>query len=342
MILANIPFEDIGFNESLNKGEEMLKKSLIVVSIIILIVGCAGTPSYPDWFSKTPRDTEQYIYGARDGATKEEAINNALNAIASKIRVSVESTISSRTTITVNNNEEEYSKDSTKMMKNHVEKIEFSNYKVKKEEKISDKKYAVLVQVDKALNAKLLLNKIDTDIAKYNQLLTMEHKNPIATVKTYNKAIKKIKNRNMVDCGTVKNFMPNSKVQDKINQLLSIEKKMAKFQGNIVFSIKSNNPLYQNILTKEITQKGFRTSGGNSNINISMNVKETKLTVLGNKILKSIIQLSVKSKGTVIGQSRISVGAKSRTGYDQARDFALKNFETRLREKNIIENLLGI
>ena len=320
----------------------MLKKGLVIVFTIALIVGCAGTPSYPDWFSKTPRDTAQYIYGARDGGTKEEAITNALNAIASKIRVSVESTSSVHTNIKTENDNEEYSKDSSQTITNHIQKIEFSNYKVKKEEKVSDEKYVVLVEVDKALNAKLLLNKIDTDIAKYNQLLTMEHKNPIATVKTYNTAIKKIKNRNMVDCGTVKNFMPNSKVEDKINQLLSIEKKMAKFQGNIVFSIKSNNPLYQTILTKQITEKGFRTSGGDSNINISMDVKETKLTVLGNKILKSIIQLSVKSNGTVIGQSRISVGAKSRTGYDQARDFALKNFETRLREKNIIENLLGI
>ena len=321
----------------------MLKKGLVTLIVILFMIGCAGAvPSYPEWFSKTPRDTAQYIYGARDGGTKEEAISNALNAIASKISVSVESTSSIQTNIKTENNDEEYSKDSTQTVKNHVHKIEFSNYIVKKEEKLSDEKYAVLVQVDKALNAKLLLTKIDTDIAKYNQLLATNHKNPIATVKTYNQSIKQIKNRNLIDCSTIKNFMPNSNVNDKINQLLEIEKKMTQYQGNIVFAINGDNSAYKNVLTKQITEKGFRTSGGSSNITITMNVKENKLKVLGNNILKSIIQLTVKSGGTVIGQSRITVGAKSRTGYDQARDFTLKKFALRLRDKKIIENLLGI
>jgi hypothetical protein len=306
------------------------------------MIGCVGTPSYPDWFAKVPMDTAQYIYATRDGSTKEEAISNALNAIASKIRVSVESSSSVHTNIRIENDDEDFSKDSTQIIKNNVEKIEFSNYKVKKEKKISNEKYVVLLQVDKLLNAKLLLSKIDTDIAKYNQLLATNHKNPIATVKTYNNAIKQIKNRNLIDCSTIKNFMPDSNVDGKINQLLDIEKKMTQYQGNIIFAINGNNAAYQNILTKQITQKGFRTSGGSSTINISMTVNETKLKVLGSNILKSIIQLTVKSNGTVIGQSRISVGAKSRTGYDQARDFVLQKFEVRLRDKNIIENLLGI
>jgi len=320
----------------------MLNKGLATLIVALLIIGCAGSPSYPDWFSKTPTDTAQYIYASRDGSTKEEAISNALNAIASKIRVSVESSSSISTNIRTDNNDEEYSKDSTQTIKNHVQKIEFSNYVVKKEKKLSDEKYVVLVQVDKALNAKLLLNKIDTDIAKYNQLLATNHKNPIATVKTYNQSIKQIKNRNLIDCSTVKNFMPNSNVNEKINQLLEIEKKMTKYQGNIIFAIKGNNSAYQDILVKQITEKGFRTSGGSSSITISMNVNETKLKVLGNNILKSTIELSVKSAGTVIGQSRIMVGAKSRTGYDQARDFTLQKFEAKLRNEKIIENLLGI
>jgi len=320
----------------------MLQKSLTILFILLFNIGCVGSPSYPDWFSKTPPDTAQYIYGARDGETKEEAISNALNAIASKIRVSVESSSSIRTNIRTDNEEEEYSKDSTQTVKNNVQKIEFSNYVVKQEEKLSDEKYAVLVQVDKALNAKLLLTKIDTDIAKYNQLLSTNHKNPIATVKTYNDSIKQIKNRNLIDCATVKNFMPNSDVNERINNLLEIEKKMTQYQGNIIFSINGNNSAYKDVLTKQITEKGFRTSGGSSNITISMNVNESKLKVLGNNILKSTIELTVKSGGTVIGQSRISVGAKSRTGYDQAREFTLKKFEARLRDKKIIENLLGI
>jgi hypothetical protein len=314
-----------------------------IITAVLLIIGCAGTePSYPKWYTKIHSDTEQYAYGVREGSTKEEAINNALNEIASKIHVSIESTSTTTTNLKINNDEEDYSKDSTQTVKNSVEKIEFSNYEVKKMKKLSDNKYIVWVSVDKHLNAKLLLSKIDTDIQRYYQLLNSEHKNPISTVKKYNSAINKIRDRNLVDCSIVKDFSPNSGIDGRVSKLLTAQKKMAKYQSNIVFSVKGDKKEYQDVLVKAISSRGFRTTDGSSNITISMSVKEKELKVLGNNILKSKIHLTVKSDGTVIGQTRISVGAKSRTGYKQAREFTLRNFEKRLKEKKIIENLLGI
>ena len=319
----------------------MLRLSGLFIAII-LIIGCAGEPSYPEWFTQIHSDTEQYAYGVREGSTKEEAISNALNEIASKIHVSVESTSTTTTNLKIDNGEEDYTKDSSQTVTNRVNKIEFSNYKVKKIKKLSDNKFIVWVAVDKPLNAKLLLSKIDTDIQKYYQLLNSEHKNPISTVKQYQTAINKIRDKNLIDCSIVKDFSPSSGIDNRVAKLLEVQKKMSKYQSNIIFSVKGNNKEYQDVLIKQIVSKGFRTTNGNSNITISISVKERKLTILGYKILKSKIQLIVKSNGTVIGQSRISVGAKSRTGYKQAREFTLRNFEKRLREKKIIENLLGI
>ncbi|HHB94578.1 MAG TPA: hypothetical protein ENK88_05505 [Campylobacterales bacterium] len=319
----------------------MLRLSGILTAMILLI-GCAGKPSYPEWYTKIHSDTERYAYGIREGGTKEEAVNNALNEIASKIRVSIKSTSTTTTNLKTSNGEEDYTKDSTQSVTNQVEKIEFSNYDVKKMKKLSDNKFIVWVAVDKPLNAKLLLSKIDTDIQKYYQLLKSEHKNPISTVKKYNSAITKIRDRNLVDCSIVKDFSPNSGVDGRVSKLLTAQKEMAKYQSNIVFSVKGDNKEYQDILIKQIASKGFRTTDGSSNITISMSVKEKELKVLGNKILKSKIHLTVKSNGTVIGQTALNVGAKSRTGYKQAREFTLRNFEKRLRDKKIIERLLGI
>jgi hypothetical protein len=320
----------------------MIKKTFIGLLLLIINIGCVGSPSYPDWFNQTKSDTAQYSYGTKSGTTKEEAVSNALNEIASKIKVSVESTSTIHTQRKVENNEEEYNKESTRTISNHVEKIEFSNYKVKKEKKISDDKYVVLVEVDKALNAKLLLKKIDTNIAQYNQLLSAEHKNPIATVKKYNKAIKQINDKDLINCSIVQNFAPNSSVDDYISKLLTIKKTMEKYQSNIVFSIEGNDKAYQNTLVEQIASKGFRTTEGSSNITISVDVMEKKLKLLGNNILKATIQLTVKSNGTTIGKSRLIVGAKSRTSYQQAKNFTLKNFEKRLANEEVIENLLGI
>jgi len=309
---------------------------------IILIIGCVEEPSYPEWFTQIHNDTEQYAYGIKEGSTKEEAIKNALNEIASKIHVSIESTSTTTTNLKIDNGKENYIKDLSQTVTNRVQKIEFSNYKVKKIKKLSDNKFIVWVEVDKPLNAKLLLSRIDTDIQKYYQLFNSEHKNPISTIKQYQTAINKIRDRTLIDCYIVKDFSPSSEIDNRVAKLLEVQKKMSEYQSNIIFSVKGNNKEYQDVLIKQIVSKGFRTTNGNSNITISISVKERKLKILGYKILKSKIQLIVKSNGTVIGQSRISVGAKSRTGYKQAREFTLRNFEKRLRKKKIIENLLGI
>ena len=320
----------------------MLRLLGLLISII-LFIGCAGTePSYPKWYTQIHNDTKQYAYGVREGDTKEEAISNALNEIASKIRVSIESTSTTNVNIKVNNGDEDSKKEFNQIVTNHVKKMEFSNYEVKKIEKLSDNKFIVWVSVDKILNAKLLLGKIDTDIQKYYQILKSEDKNPISTVKKYNSAINRIKNINLIDCSIVKDFNPTKDVDARVSKLLIAEKEMSKYQSNILFSVKGDNKEYQNVLIKQIASKGFRTTEGSSSITILISVKEKELEAMGNNILKAMIQLTVKSGETVIGKSRISVGAKSRTGYKQAREFTLRNFEKRLKDKKIIESLLGI
>jgi len=315
----------------------------LIMGIFLFLSGCVGGgPSYPDWFSEAPLDNDRYIYGMKEGSNKEEAISRALNEIASKIHVSVESSSSLNVNIKTTNDDEVYTKDSTQEIKNHVQKIEFSNYRVKQEKKLSDERYVVLVEVDKELNAKLLLERIDTEISKYNQLLNGDHSNPISTVKEYHKAIDQIKKCDLVDGSVVKSFNPASSVEDRIAKLLQIKKAMEQYQSNILFGVTGNNKAYQDVLVKQIASKGFKTTEGQANITIEMQAQEKELKVLGNKILKSSIQMVVKSGGNIIGQSRISVGAKSRSSYDQAREFALRNFERRLKEEKIIENLLGV
>jgi hypothetical protein len=319
----------------------MFKTGLISL-IMILTIGCVGTPSYPDWSMQIPTDTQRYIYGMREGLTKDEAITNALNEIASKIHISIESNSSVNINIRTTKNQEEYTTDRRQTTNNYVEKIEFSNYKIKKEKRVSKDRYIVLVQIDKILNAKLLLNKIDMDIEKYQQLLSSNDENPINRIKTYQNARDKIRKRNLLDCSIVSKLMPNTAIDNRVSKLLKIAQEMKSYQSNILFSISGNNKAYQDVLKKEIAKKGFRVSNKDANIVISMQIQEKKITVLGNKILKSTIKLNVISGGNIIGQSRISVGAKSRISYQQAREFTLRSFERRLKEQKIIKNIIGI
>jgi len=199
-----------------------------------------------------------------------------------------------------------------------------------------------LVSVDKKLNAKLLLEKIDTAIKEYQQLLKSKDENPIAKLKKFKEAISKIENIDLPNCNIAKSLNPDIDVKSRISTLLNIKKSMLDYKSNITFSVVGEDNGYKKVLIEEITSKGFRVTNGSALITIYIDVKEKTLDVLDNKILKAKINLKIESKGKVVGQRQISIGAKSKTNYKLAREFTIKNFKKRLKNKKIIETLLGI
>jgi len=317
-------------------------KILKLFTILLLFINCSNTPSYPKWYMKVYKNNSRYIYGTGEGKTKSEAVNKALNEIASKVKVFVESTSMTTTNISIIGDSEEYSKDATQIVKNRVDEIEFSNYKIEKSEQLSNGNFIVLVSVDKKLNAKLLLEKIDTAIKEYQQLLKSKDENPIAKLKKFKEAISKIENIDLPNCNIAKSLNPDIDVKSRISTLLNIKKSMLDYKSNITFSVVGEDNGYKKVLIEEITSKGFRVTNGSALITIYIDVKEKTLDVLDNKILKAKINLKIESKGKVVGQRQISIGAKSKTNYKLAREFTIKNFKKRLKNKKIIETLLGI
>ena len=320
----------------------MKRKLCLGVGIVLFLTACMGSPSYPDWYKKLNQDTSRYAYGTGEGYDKEEAVIRALNVIASKISVSVESTSTSNINITTEDGEESYHRNVNQNVVNYVEKVELSNYKVQKVEEIDDNKYAVLVRVDKELNANLLLSKIDEHIKEYNQLLSGKGSNPVETFKRYGRAKARIENEDMKNCSIAKGLYPSSRSSERSNILIDIKNKMKQYQDTVSFSVQCNLKGYENILVDEISSKGFATQGAGSSIQIVGKIQEKELAVMGNNILKAKIELSVQYNGMLLGKELLSVGAKSRTSYKQAKEFTLRNFRKRLKEKHIIEKLLGI
>ena len=319
----------------------MKVKKYLGMSLLLFLNACMGGASYPTWYKTVHQDTSHYSYGTGEGYSKQEAVIRALNVIASKISVSVESTSISNVNIASHNGEEEYHREVNQNVTNHVQKVELSNHKVLKVEEIENHRYAVLVRVDKELNAKLLLSKVDAHIKEYHQLLA--HKsNPVETFKKYGHAIKQINQKDMRNCSIAKGLYPSSNASKRSNSLIDIKNKMKQYQSSIGFSITCNLKGYENVLIEAISSKGFSTQGKSTNIQLVGNIQEQTLSVMGNNILKAKIELSVPYKGMLLGKERISIGAKSRTSYQQAREFTLRNLKKRLKEQHILENLLGI
>ena len=134
----------------------ILKKSfysLILTAFALLISGCMGSNQpepeakivpIPNWYINAPSSNHINLYGVGQGDTIDEAKNNALNSISSRLLVNIDSTL--ETTKTTSN--DSYSKQSKQNIKVAVEKIQYTNTKVEKNILIDDK-YYLLVKVSR-------------------------------------------------------------------------------------------------------------------------------------------------------------------------------------------------
>lgn len=70
----------------------MIQKNLILISIALFLSACSigGISSPPKWFLSIPKDTD-FLYGNGNGKTLEESKKNAINDLASSIKLKVSS-----------------------------------------------------------------------------------------------------------------------------------------------------------------------------------------------------------------------------------------------------------
>ena len=89
----------------------------------VVFSGCLGgskqpVVKYPTWYTKLHQDSKIILYATAEAYSEKEAVTLALNSIASKISVSVESSYTS----TTNSSRNSYSKNTQQNIKNRCKK----------------------------------------------------------------------------------------------------------------------------------------------------------------------------------------------------------------------------
>jgi hypothetical protein len=311
---------------------------------MIFNTGC-GKPKpivYPKWFNSISKDTTLFYYGVGEGRTKQEAVTNALNEIASKVSVSIQSSFSSITNVNKIGKDTNYIKHITNNVQNKVKKIEFSSYKVVKFKMLSANKYIVSIAVNRLDNAQLMLDKIDTNIEKYNQILNSNKLNVATRLKNYMKISDTIDKELLPNCFIVKSLNDSGDTDSSIKKLLDIKLKISNFKNGLVFNIVGNNISGYKEIISELLTKNKLTVARKSNIDIKLSVNESNINSLGYYIKKVKVVISIISNNKLIATKVIVVGGKSLANYSQAKEFALNNFKKKMIDKKVLKELLGI
>ncbi len=322
----------------------MIKRILFVVLVILVFGGCFKNEvpvyKYPEWYINIQADANNQFYAVGEGKTLQDATNVALNDVAARISVSVESSYSSKTTLSGEN----YNNVSQREIKNSVKKIEFTNYQVLKKEFNPQQKYIVLIKVNKVLLASSMEEKILNDLERTKGNINQAYNNTIQKISTFQKIkgdLISIEAAILI-LHTLDEFADTKELLYKARQLskdCNVFLQSVKFKINTI----SGDSKYSSILSSLITQKGFSVVSNNEIIAITIKATEQQIQSMENKILKGVVILEVYDSisNKKIGEETITVAGKSMGNFEQSKSFALKDFENKLNSNNLMQLLFG-
>jgi len=327
----------------INQLTRFLGMKYLLSIILLFISGCMSpqpkvAETYPIWFNQTPQDSSSYYYAAAEGKDKNDAITKALNQIASKISISIESKFVSNTV--VNNNH--YNKVVQMDINNKVDKVHFNNYTIKNEQHLG-KVYLISLEVNRSNLSQALKNKIKSRFTNISNELNMQYKNSVVKLKKYTKILYSLKSLQ-------KKLYVLSSINNKISikkyllELSNIKDTISKFHDSVIFHIQGSSTKYTKVLYNAITQKGYKISKYHGLINLKMSISKKRINSLGYKIMKGIITLQVfdKKDSSLVGEKRLIIGGKSISSFTQADEFMLNSFRYKLETNKVLSKLLGI
>jgi len=320
------------------------KKLLASALVVLSLGGCVGNLSLskeakiPSWYLNAPANNTIFIYGEGESRLNiVDAKNNALNTMASKLVVSVGSSISSTTQTSRNANGSSYSKDVTKDVKVTVGKIKFTNAHTEKSENINDSFY-VLMKVNRQElfeNKKKEFDIIDDRLEKkYNSLGRYGKLEQIHVLQTIYPTIKKAKTQSIV-LNAINNDFDQAPYIKKYDMYID---KIAELKENSTIMVKTNNrkKYFSDSLIDMLNQQQYRVSyGSNSDIIVSLNNKVKYSVARGWNIAKVSTAISVVSNNKIISNSIITSLGRSSTSRESALENASQDFLSQIEEKTL-------
>ncbi len=326
------------------------KSVLVSVFVILFLNACVGDiplmkdAKIPSWYLNAPANSSLYIYGeGQSRVSIEDAKTNALNTMASKLVVSVGSSISSKTQTVNGTSGSTYSKDVRKDVRIDVEKIKFTNAVVVKSEKVNGSFYALM----KVNREELFTNKKkEFDIrdarltTQYNSLKKYSKLEQINILQTMYPMIKKAKTQSII-LNAINNDFDQSLYIKKYDSYIDT---IDELKNSIAIMVKTNNKkrYFADALVDILNKEQYRVSDNtNSDVVILLNNKVKYSIAKGWNIAKVATTISVMSNNKIISNTILSSLGRSSTSQESALENASQYFSEQLEEETLDKIIFG-
>ncbi len=308
----------------------------LFIILIILFNGCIGTKdkniNIPAWYINTPKNNNTFIYGSSNAYDLNEAKINALNDMASRLVVTVSSTINKHTTNSTIDLQKSYSKDVSQDINLEVEKIKFTNAIIEKNQLINNQFFLVMKVNRQQLFQQNLkdFTIIDEKIKnKLNSLSTLTTLIQIYQLQNLYPTLIKAKKQAYVLYAINNSFNHNkyiSEYDDAINTI-------SKLKNTITINVQEdNNNLFKEEMINLLNKASYKTINAQANTNIKLKSIIIHSIYKGWNIAKATITISIKTDNKNISNKTLNIIGRSSSNEQNALANARLNFKRKINE----------
>lgn len=300
----------------------------------------------PTWYTHEIKSNVHTLYSVGDGEDREEAIANALSAMASTLSVSISSEFTIKSVVH-DGEVSSIQRDSKNEVNSQVKPIRISNYLVLHSKEFGFSRYLVAIKSDK----KKLFSSLHKEISQEFDSIQRKHEESVefnlmkrlSLYKNAKESMSGLKNTLLV----MNSLNPNFNDRSYVNKVFDIENRYDSLLSQITFSIDANYdarkliPSISNGLSLS-KYKILKKSKNKNHFRIALHASTVKAESYGFTLARCAISITVKnSKGEVIGSNKLNITGQSTQGYEIAKE----NVSVKLNAmviKDGIEKIIGL
>lgn len=318
----------------------------LLILALFLISSCAlesgEVSKTPSWYISPTQNNYQNLYGVAEGYSLEEATKYALADAASRLMVS----ISAKSTLLREENQTGINEEMRQKVRQNIEKINFSNFKVTKSAKFGPK-FFIEVEIERNpfiyaqkeqvnfLNKKI--TNLDKNSRGKNAIL---RRNSLLKISDISKELE-LKSRILIGTGE------NINLNKTLGKIAKYQNELEKFTNKIefYFQIKSPAKISKIIRTalnkKQIKVASKRNAKNKNQILIKVKSQSRDSLIYGSFMTKLTIDFENITSGKVVASNSIEVTGSSTINKEESYLSALSSLEEKISQDGILK-IIGI
>ncbi|OFW80836.1 MAG: hypothetical protein A3D15_03075 [Alphaproteobacteria bacterium RIFCSPHIGHO2_02_FULL_40_34] len=299
----------------------------------------ANTPS---WYIAPKQNSFENLYGVAEGHTLEEATKHALADAAARLMVG----ISAESSLIREENQTSVNEEMRQKVRQNIEKIDFSNFRVSRSDKIAEK-FFVEVSIERTPfinDQKERVMVLEKKIADLNE--NSATKNPIQKRNDLIKILslgKELELRSRILAGTGENI----NLTEKLNRIAEFENQFNKSSDKIEFYFEINSPqeiakIIRNALNREkLKISSSRNSSDRNQIVIKIKSQSHTNKIYEAFLTKLEIDFENISGEKILASNSVEITGSSTISEKESYHSALKSFEEKIEKEGILK-VVGI